>query len=231
MAITNPNTAHVGSGSPTTLAIPASTIGNLGIFSCSYDNAGTAPAPTGGGTWARIGTVQLDGGHNQDQTWFWTIFTSSITSISIAGGGAPVAAASTYAEFASSTGWNASPLDTSDTTHAVFSSTTSANAEVSTNITPAAAGELIVSAISDSNGTAPTFTAGTGFALAVAEPGAAGANGGGAIEWKTGAAGSQNATWTMDKTGDAGFVQIAAFKPVAAAASSFLPAAARLQFT
>lgn len=183
------------------------------IFATSYDAGGGAASPAGGGTWARIGSSQTDG-NSQVSTWFWALCTSSVTSIT---GTPTLADANVFVEFSGNAA--ASPLDTQNTAKAAFSSTTTTDAATSNNITPAASGELILSAIYDSQGTAPTFTAGTGFTLAKAEPGTNGVTGAVAVEWKTGASGSQNATWTINKTGDTITVQIAAFKAAVVAAS------------
>lgn len=224
MPWTNPNSAHVnGLNTVTAITVPATTIGNLLVIAASTDDAaGAALAPTLGATWARIGTKQTDSG-GQSATWFWGTCTSSVTSITLAGGSTLAHSGVAYAEFAPPTGTIS--VDTSDTTRAFANYTSTANAETSNNITPAGANELLVAAYYHQNTDQPTITAGTGWTLAVAEPGSTTNQAGGcALEWKSSSTGAQGATFTQSIAGPTAdyTVQIAAFLPADSTASPTL---------
>jgi len=207
--------AHTnGTTAINTLTVPATTIGNLLVIAASSDDTVGSPlAPTGGATWARIGSKQTDGG-GQSATWFWGTCTSSVTSITLTGGAGLAHTGVVFAEFTPPVGTIS--LDTSDTTRAFANYTSTANAETSNNITPAAANELLVAAYYHQNIDQPTITAGTGWTLAVAEPGStANQAGGAALEYKSSSTGAQGATYTQSITGPTAdyTVQIAAFNP------------------
>lgn len=207
------------------LAFPgAVTAGSLLVMAISYDAGQTINAVSGGGTWARVGTSQLDSGDGQRAEWWYCQnATGGATTVSwtTAGGPDPSGAAVVIAEISAVA--TAPALDAQDTTKAFAAGSTTADANTSNNITPAGSGELLLSAIYDQSGDAPTFTAGTGWTLAIAEPGTAGVTGAVALEWKTGGSGAQNAAWTTNQTGTI-TVEIAAFLPLAAPASPSAPA-------
>lgn len=214
-----------------TLAVPATTAGSLLVFAISYDpSGGSMSGITGGGTWARIGTAQFDSGNSQNaELWYCPNATAGVTSIN-PGAGLTTATngqARVYCEFSGVA--TSTPLDTQDTTKAFFASSTTTDAETSNNITPAASGELIISAIYDQTGTAPTFTPGTGWTLGRAQPGVAASTGAVALEWKVGVSGAQHSTWTINKTGDSVTVQVAAFKAAAGVAASLVTDTRRVQ--
>lgn len=214
------NTAHNKNG-VTALTVPATTIGNLLFLAivCDHTASSNPRAPTGGGTWGQVGTTQNDATNNEDAEMWRAVCTSSVTTINIAASMAGDAVC--FAEFTPPSGTVAT--DVNDTTKAFFNSTTTTDATTSNNITPAGGSELIVAAIQDASANVPTFTQGTGWSLAVAEPGTAATTGGNAIEYKTGPSGSQNATWTINKTNDRVTVQIAAFLPADVAAGGGPP--------
>lgn len=202
------NTAHKnsGAGSLGSLTIPASTIGNLGILVVS-SASGTLTPISGGGTWAQIGK-QTDAGNSQDAEWYWVVFTSSVTSITW---NTNVALSVVYAEFVPPAGTVA--VDVSDASKAFAAMPAAGTVMASNSITPAAAGELLLAATYDQSGDAPNWTPGTGFSMAVQEPGTSGADGACALEWADTASGAQSAGFTANKSGGSYTIQIAAFTP------------------
>lgn len=107
-------------------------------------------------------------------------------------------------------------LRTSDTTKAFASSSTTPDANTSNNITPTV-GDLVISLMQDTQGNAPTLTAGTGFSAGPVTSGLAGKTGAMCMEYKTASSSSSmNATFTSNTSGNNYTVQIAAFIPVPA---------------
>lgn len=216
----NPTHANTGALSNTTaLTIPASTIGRLGFLGFSNDHTKPILTVTNGGTWAKIGSTQVDATNSQDMSLWWTIYSSSVTTLNFT---ACAAAAFVYLEFSSTLGWPVSPLDVQDTTTSTFGpSSTTPNALATGNITPAAANELIVSLGTSSNGTAPVWTQGTGYTMGVQEPGAAGNDGSAVLQWKIGASGAQNATLSINTASERWAIMVAAFKENAPAGNTY----------
>ena len=202
---TKVNTAHAngGSGTLANLTIPASTVGNLGILAISADG-GTGSLTyltTGGGAWTNVATKQYDSTNTQDAVFQWVIFTSSVTNLAMGGSSSMNGAAVVYCEFHCDVGFAASPFDVGDMAKAFFSSSNTTDANTSNNVTVASTPELLIGVGSDDSGNAPTWTAGTGWSMGVAEPGSSGLTGACFIEWKTASSGSQNATSRRLRTG------------------------------
>jgi hypothetical protein len=194
------------------LAFPgAVTAGNLLELAISYDAGATITTVTGGGTWVRAGTSQTDAGNGQKaERWYCLSATGGATTVTWNGNPNGVGVVIKEVSRSDAQSWT---FDTANTAKAFGSTSTTANAETSNSITPAAANEYLSASIYDQSGTAPTFTAGTGWTLDVTEPGTAASTGAVAFESKTGGSGAQSATFTVNKTGDSYTVQIAAFGP------------------
>lgn len=206
-------TNHNKGASVTGFTLSATAAGSLIILATSYDATTTLTGISGGGTWAQLG-AQLDGGNGQNMaTWYLQNASAGTTSFTftITGGSDLGACGWAAAEFSGVT-QGGSALRTSDATKSFGVTTAVTDAETSFNITPTT-GDLLIATTCDQNGTVPTITAGTGWALAITEPGT-NATGAAAIEYKTAATSSaQNATYTFNKVGDSYTVQIGAFKP------------------
>ena len=210
MSYTLVNTAAPATAGPIAgITVPATTIGNLAVLSVCYDASVTLTTITGGGTWARVGTSQLDSGNGQKVETWWALLTASVTSLTF--NTALQAVTVPYCEFSSSAGWSGTPLRTQDTTKAFTTATTATDNAASNSITPTA-GDLVVAAYADTSDNQASIAHGTGFTTGVADLGAAG-TGAGALEWEQAAGGSQNATYTVGSGGHSYTVQVAAFAP------------------
>lgn len=215
------NGGAVSGATVTTIAYPGAVTANNLLVACMSYDAGDTAALTGGGTWTK-GGGQTDSGDGQKGEWWYAVATGGATTVTLASGGLH-ACAVVIAEISGVA--TTSPLDVADATKAFATLSTTTDANTSNNITPAAGSELLLSFIYDQTGNAPTFTAGTGWTLVAAEPGASGFDGATAMEWQTGTTGAQHSKWTTNKA-DTGTVQIAAFKAAGGGSTkSITPAA------
>lgn len=193
--------------------------GSILIFASCYADAGSITAVVGGGTWVKIGAEQTDSPNNQrGSLWYCANATGGATTATPTVSGSYLARTLCIAEFSGVA--TSTPLDVSDTTKAYGTTGTGTDAETSNSVTPAGAGELIVAHLIDTGGAQSSISPGTGFTAGPVELGTGGVTGSNGLCWKSGGAGSQNATFTVGTGAHAYTVQIAAFKAGAAAAAT-----------
>lgn len=197
------------------LAFPGSVAaGSLLVFAACYADAGSITAVSGGGTWVKIGAEQTDSPNNQRGSfWYCKNATGGATTVTPTVSGSFLARTLVIAEFSGVD--TTAPLDVSNTAKAYGTTGTGTDAETSNSITPAGAGELIVAHLVDTGGNQGSISPGTGFTAGPVELGTGGVTGSNGLDWKSGGAGSQNATFTVGTGSHAYTVQIAAFKAAA----------------
>lgn len=184
------------------VTVTATTIGNLGVLAVQRGSDGTLSSPTdngSGNTWNLIGSLtnSTDG---QIQYWWYCKFASSITQVNVNGSNTVDACSVAFAEFNSTNGWAATPLNVSD--EGTMSTVANGTHTVSSNnITPLAT-DLLVSMYNDGAGDTPTISAGSGgWAIAANEAGISTSTGATAIEYVAATSGSaQGSTFSVTTT-------------------------------